>query len=204
MNTGGTHLSAQEIRNCLLIMINKSLFEKINELHDNTDFVECCPLTDNQADERYDLELVVRYLLYIDFSNTFIDSIDKSRSMDTFLTEQLEQYAQTYDELARKDHIERFTRIFHLLKETAGENVFKKYQDDKFRGPVMIAAFESIIPGLFTNIDYWESHKEDLIIKIQQIYQQPAFINASRRGTRALDRMAQLIKFSRVWFAHED
>ena len=130
--------------------------------------------------------------------------IDKSRSMDAFLTEELESYAQNEDNPLIQESKERFPRIFALLHNTLGENVFKKYQDGKFKGPVMLAGFESIIPGLFLNLDYWELHKEELVERIKQIYTQEAFINATRRGIRALDRMSQLIQFSRVWFAHED
>ena len=68
----------------------------------------------------------------------------------------------------------------------------------------MLAAFESIIPGLYLNLDYWELHKTELVERIKQIYSQEAYISATRRGTRALDRMSQLIKFSRVWFDHEN
>ena len=157
LNTGGTHLSAQEIRNCLLIMINKPLYEIINDLHKDENFKNCTPLTDTQQEERYDLELVVRYLLYIAFAKEFISQIDKSRSMDTFLTEELEKYAQI-----------------------------------------------NILPGLFQNLDYWETHKAELKNRVQQLYAQEAFITATRRGTRALDRMCQLVSFSRTWFADED
>ena len=204
LNTGGTHLSAQEIRNCLMIMINKPLYELMNELHDDTNFKECTPLTDTQAEERYDLELIVRYLLYVGFSNEFLEKIDKSRSMDVFLTEELEYYAQNKDNSQIQESKEKFPRIFSLLNDVLGENVFKKYQDGRFKGQVMLAGFESIIPGLFLYLDYWESHREELVERIKQIYAQEEFINATRRGTRALDRMSQLIKFSRVWFAYED
>lgn len=204
LNTGGTHLSAQEIRNCLMIMINKPLYELMNELHNNSDFKNCTPLTDTQAEERYDLELIVRYLLYVGFPDHFMDKIDKSRSMDVFLTEELESYARKKDNPLIQESKEKFSRIFSLLNDILGENTFKKYQDDRFKGPVMLAGFESIIPGLFLYIDYWELHKNVLIERIKQIYTQEAFINATRRGTRALDRMTQLIKFSRVWFAHEN
>lgn len=204
LNTGGTHLSAQEIRNCLMIMINKPLYELINTLHTDVNFRECTPLTDTQTDERYDLELVVRYLLYISFSEDFLAEIDKSRSMDIFLTEELEKYAQQKNNPLTEEIMDDFHRIFVLLNELCGENIFKKYQDQKFKGPVMIAAFESIIPGLYLNLDYWELHKKELVERIKQLYIQDEFLYATRRGTRALDRMSQLIKFSRVWFAHED
>lgn len=204
LNTGGTHLSAQEIRNCLMIMINKPLYELINSLHENTDFAECTPLTDTQADERYDLELVVRYLLYVSLTEEFLEGIDKSRSMDVFLTEELERYAQQKDNPSIEESKEKFPRIFSLLNDLYGENAFKKYQDGKFKGPVMLAAFESIVPGLYSNLDYWEAHRDQLKEKIVQIYSQEEFIAASRRGTRALDRMCRLISFSRKWLTHED
>ena len=204
LNTGGTHLSAQEIRNCLLIMINKPLYEVINSLHEDENFKSCTPLTDTQQEERYDLELVVRYLLYIFFSNEFLSEIDKSRSIDVFITEELENCAKIYPCESLDKSIQAFPRIFALLNESFGENSFKKYQDNKHKGAVMIAAYESIIPGLFLNLDYWEAHKAELKDRVQQLYAQDAFINATRRGTRALDRMYQLISFSRTWFANED
>lgn len=204
LNTGGTHLSAQEIRNCLMIMINKSLYELINELHSDSNFKECTPLTDAQADERYDLELVVRYLLYVSFTDEFLESIDKSRSIDVFLTEELEKYALNKNNSFINESKEKFYRIFTLLKEVNGENIFKKYQDGRFKGPVMIAAFESIVPGIYSNLEYWEKNRNILGAKIKDIYEQDAFNMASRRGTRAVDRMCQLIKFSRRWFKNEN
>lgn len=204
LNTGGTHLSAQEIRNCLMIMRNRDLFNLINELGEDRDFNKCLPLTDAQIEERYDLEIIVRYILYVNFSDEFIRQIDKTRNMDTFLTEELDRYAQNIDSCQLQASKEKFFRIFSLLNDILGEDTFKKYQDDKFKGPFMIAAFESIIPGLFINLCYFESHREHLLERIKKIYTQEEFINAVRRGTRALDRMAQLIQFSRHWFSHEN
>lgn len=204
LNTGGTHLSPQELRNCLLIMINKPLYEIINELHNNENFKNCTPMTDNQSEERYDLELVVRFLLYISFDNAFLQELDKGRSMDIFLTEELEKYALSKNEEAIKENQQMFEKIFEILNEIYGSEVFKKYQDDKFKGSVMLSAFESIIPGLYCNFDYWSEHREELKERIINIYSQDDYVKATRRGTRALDRMSQLIIFSRKWFLHED
>lgn len=98
----------------------------------------------------------------------------------------------------------KFARIFKLLNEAYGENVFKRYQEGKLKGPVIISAFESIVPGVYRELDYWEKNVELLKNKIITLYSQEQYKNATRRGTRALDRMCQLIKFSRVWFADED
>lgn len=204
LNTGGTHLSPQELRNCLLIMINKPLYEIINEMHQNENYINCTPLTENQSEERYDLEMVVRFLLYTSFDNDFLQKLDKGRSMDVFLTEELENCALNEDEKSVKEKQELFYKIFKLLDETYGSDVFRKYQEGKFKGAVMLGAFESIIPGVYIHYKYWNEHREELKDKIIGIYNQDEYIRATRRGTRALDRMSQLIIFSRKWFSHED
>lgn len=198
LNTSGSHLSAQELRNCLILMINKSLYTLMSSLNSNEDFKTCLPLTDSQLEESYDMELVVRFLLYTQFDTSFLSAVDKSKSMDLFLTEELEKYAtqsSNFEEIRSK-----FDKVFHILSQTLGENAFRKYQDDKFRGPFMVASFEAIVPGLFNSLDKWESNPTDLIEKIKQIYSQTQFTDAMRRGTRAVDRMSQLIQFSRIWF----
>ena len=204
LNTGGTHLSPQEIRNCLMIMINKQLYEQMNALNNDKNFIACIPVTDMQHDERYDLELIVRYLLYVSFNNEYLRDVDKSRSMDVFLTEELEKYAQNIDAELFDESVEKFSRIFDLLNKNFGENSFKKFQVDNFKGAVMISAYEAIIPGLYLYLDYWEKNQEELVEHVKKIYSQEEFLNATRRGTRALDRMSQLIIFSRVWFKHEN
>lgn len=199
INTGGTHLSAQEIRNCLLVMINKQLYEYICELNRNEHFNNCLPLTDNKADERYDLEYVVRYILYTSLSKCDIDKINKNRNMDVYLTEQIEIIAQN-NNIDLDEKKDKFNRIFKLLDDKLGDAAFKKYKNGNFTGPVVVSAFESIIPGLYESIDVWENDPDGLVEKIQSIYTSPEYIQATKVGTRALDRMSQLIPFSRMWF----
>lgn len=206
LNTGGTHLSAQEIRNCLMLMINKDIYELINELQSDEAFKICTPITEKQLEEQYNLELIVRFLLYIKFSDQFLITIDKSRSMDLFLTEELEKYAVNVDSVLIQNSRNKFCRVFSLLSDILGEDAFKKYSetDNKFKGAVLVASFEAIIPGLSLNLDYWEAHKSELVGKIKQLYNEVQFTNAVIRGTRAVDRMAQLIMFSRAWFSDEN
>ncbi len=203
LNTGGTHLSPQELRNCLLIMINKNLYNEMLLLNDNEDFKNCFSLTDTRTEERYDLELIVRYLLYTSFPSTFLNNIDKNRNMDSFLTEELEKFADDKNIHLKLDK-NKFVRIFKLLYTSLGDDIFKRYKNEKFTGGTLLSSFEAIVPGLYNNIEYWESNKQELIEKVKSIYHQGEYEFAMRRGTRALDRMAQLIQFSRKWFSNED
>lgn len=204
LNTGGTHLSPQELRNCLLIMVNKGIYEVINELYRNTYYKICAPMTDVQADERHDMEWIVRYIVYISLSKEQLKCIDRGRNMDTFLTEKIEEIALENNNNFILDCKNRFKRVFKLLADILAENTFKRYKDNKFKGPVMISAYEAIIPGVHINVNYWECNTELLKQKIMQLYSQIQYENATRRGVRALDRMCQLIEFSKMWFSNEN
>ena len=148
----------------------------------------------------------MRFLLYVSFEDNFLSNVDKSRSMDLLLTEELEKYAIGIDSVEIQNIKDKFNRIFSLLSDTLGEDVFKKYYkpENKFKGAVLIAAFEAIVPGVFLHLEYWELHKSELINKIKGLYSEDAFNTAVIRGTRPVDRMAQLIMFSRIWFQNEN
>lgn len=200
LNTGGTHLSPQEIRNCLLIMINKPVYDNLLLIRANENFRNCIPLTELQQDEQTDLEYVVRHLVYRKIQ---IDKVDRSRNMDSFLTDEIEKIARdtTYNLESEKGI---FESTYELLSGLFGEDSFKKYKNERNTGTVLISACEAIIPGLSNNIHYWSSNLEELKVHIRNIYEQDAYLNATRRGIRPMDRMVQLIEFSRGWFLHED
>lgn len=204
LNTGGKHLSPQELRNCLLIMINKDIYEIINNLYQDVYYKICTPMTETQTEERHDMEWVVRYIVYIALSDSQLKYIDKSRNMDIFLTEKIEEIALENNKEIILDYADKFSRIFKLLSELFEENSFKRYKDGKFRGQILISAYEAIVPGIYRYIDYWENNMKLLKERIVQLYNQPQYENATRRGVRALDRMCQLIEFSRIWFSNEN
>ena len=62
LNTGGNQLSEQEVRNCLLLMSNKDFFNWIDELAAHPTFVSSTALSEKAQEERYDMELVVRFV----------------------------------------------------------------------------------------------------------------------------------------------
>ena len=63
LNTGGSPLSDQEVRNCLMIMTNKDFYDFILSLEQNELFKMCIPISDRKSDEQYRMELVLRLLV---------------------------------------------------------------------------------------------------------------------------------------------
>ena len=54
LNTGGSDLSPQEVRNCILVMFNKELFLWLQDLAKFEPFQECISLSDRPLSESYE------------------------------------------------------------------------------------------------------------------------------------------------------
>lgn len=188
LNSGGSQLTSQEIRNCLIIMTNKSLFEAIDELSQYPGFATCLPMSINEIETQTDKEYIVKFLVA---QKVDVDSIDTGANMNFLLTDEIERIALTGDGNWEAEKTS-FKRTFDLLEESIGENAFKRWNGTRFTGPVLYGAYECIVLGLSKNIDYWEAHRTELSDKIKDIYRNPVFTGATSRGVRATDRFKRL------------
>ena len=127
LNTGGSELSAQEVRNALLLMVNPDAQHWIEKLASNTDFIETLPISQKQKDESYYNELVVRYLAlrYIDKNDLLSQHSDVAPYLDQMVTNILT------DSFNYKEEEEIFNKTFRYLNEHFEEKAFKKYNQDK-------------------------------------------------------------------------
>lgn len=202
LNTGGTSLSEQEVRNCLMLMLDEKFFNLINDLKEYDNFKDCLTLKPEDYDEEVHMELILRML--IGFKNTvrfedhgslhriiFSDFIDKETAR-----------------LIRDGGYEQFTavfkRTFDKLKNCLGQDSFKKFdvEEDRFKGAFNISVFEMLTVGLATNIDTVEQvGNEELVTKIKGIYSQEAVTTGFGRGVRAIKRFKDVTEFSRGYFA---
>jgi hypothetical protein len=64
LNAGGTQANAQELRNCIVIMVNKDYFLLLKRLADLPDFREVISVTDDQIERQRHLELATRFLVH--------------------------------------------------------------------------------------------------------------------------------------------
>lgn len=64
LNTGGSIATDQEIRNCLLIMSNRERYKWLKDLSQNEAFQSSIFLSDKAREEQYDLELLLRFLIF--------------------------------------------------------------------------------------------------------------------------------------------
>lgn len=202
LNTGGLHLEDQEIRNCLLIMLDNDFYEVINKLKDYDNFKECLTIKEEKFKVDYHMELIIRYLIakfnIVDYDDYHVSKDKLSYFIDKEITRIIEDGQFNYSEEEKL-----FKECFDLLNDSLGKDTFKKYNHEtqKFEGPFSIPAFESILPGLAENIDNIKKLSvEEFKQKIINIYKEPKFDQFSARGVKAITRFKGLTEFSKEYF----
>lgn len=201
LNTGGSNLTPQEVRNCVLIMTNKDIYHWLRNLSAYDSFQECISLSEKNIYEQYDLELALRFVVF-SFLNE--DSLANLGDVGTFLTKKMIEIAR--DKTLNLKTIETsFKSTFDLLANSVNVNAFRKYSLDKkrFIGGFVLSPFEVIAYGLGYN---YENPPESEKIKdlIQTMWNDETFNQWSGSGVRANQRLPRLIPYGRDNFKNEN
>ncbi|MGV0857370.1 DUF262 domain-containing protein [Empedobacter brevis] len=205
LNTGSVVLSPQEIRNCLMIMLNEEYYTKIDEVKNFQDFKEAICITENKEEIEYPMELILRYFIMkhnkIDFSNYNLSKDLLSDFIDKETIKLIEDREFDID-----SELNIFRRLCILLNKILGSNSFKKYDNGslQFEGGFLQVSFEGIVSGLANNIHYYEDNESLLLDKIKDMYQNETYLENAKRGTKALSRIKNMIEFSNQYFTPND
>lgn len=201
LNTNGSELTAQEIRNCLMLMINKEFYSHFVEMAENEVFKTIIDISDKNEQEQFEKDLVTRYLVA---RNSNLEKINSQEDIKKFLTEQiilLMNDSNINMEKEKNDFIEAVTILNKVLKE----NSFKKYYEEKqrFEGSFSLSTFEAVLCGISEHTDSW-SNTDKLVNRIKSIYEEQLYKDATIRGKRPVLRFKELTNFSKRFFRHEN
>jgi hypothetical protein len=201
LNTGGTQLSSQELRNCILVQQNRKMYEWLRELANDENFRECVLLTEKQQQEQYDLELALRFLVFRQLETS---ELRKMTDIDGFLTEKMVIMASA-KEFNYQLETQAFKRTFDLLFHTCKENSLRRYDPikQKFVGGFLLAAFEIFGVGIGYHYSTF-SDSTSLEEKIKHFWSKgdPDFPFASNiTGVRTVQRLRVTLPLGRKLFA---
>lgn len=159
LNSGGAIATPQEVRNCILLMLNKNLYQLIRSLANYESFRNCIALSDKFYEEQYDMELVLLFMLLFD---KYEENIKNLRgNISVFLTDEMREMAINQE--FNYSHIEEaFKKTFDFLNEASGDDSFKRYNSnrDKFFGGFLLPAYEIIALGIGYNYQNLPKKKE--------------------------------------------
>jgi len=199
LNTGGSELSPQEVRNCLLVMINKSFFDWLKDLSKEEDFVATTALSDRPLEEAYDVELALRFLVLSQIAQSEIKSIG---DVGVFLTDKMTEIAQN-KKFNKTPAKVLFKQTFSLLNRVLGDDAFKRFsaKKDRHEGGFLLSLYESIGLGVAFNIAAGTLCAEkDIAKRARSVWSDKRFTDWATAGVTASRRLPRLVPLGRDLF----
>ena len=113
LNTGGSKLSDQEVRNCMLLMLNEESYSWLKELANDQNFTETTPLSDKQNEECYNQELALRFIIQRHFDE---ETRKKHEDVAPYLNAEMTRLFRVNSGFDYDAEGELFTRVFAYLE----------------------------------------------------------------------------------------
>ncbi|MCY4487849.1 MAG: DUF262 domain-containing protein [Deltaproteobacteria bacterium] len=203
LNTGGSPLSDQEVRNVILIMVNADAYRWIEDLAEDENFQSCVALSDRMLSEQFNLELVTRFLVFRQLGE---EDIKQVGDIGEFLTERITQLAEPRSfKRIRKTEEKAFRSTFRCLAESLGEHSFRRFDTtrDKYRGGFLISAFEPIAFGIGYHADSYHGETDSLEMgkRVRALWSNQKFLDNSGMGVNTRVRLRSNVPLGRELFA---
>lgn len=199
LNTGGSQLSPQEVRNCLLVMVNTAFFEWLKALPSDESFMLTTALSDRPLEEAYDVELALRFVVLATIDENEITSVG---DVGAFLTDRMTLIAQ--DKKFKKAIAGKlFADTFKVLADVLGDEAFKRFNKTKQRheGGFLLSLFEVVALGIAYNLSRNTlCAKSKIPAKVQALWADKSFTDWAASGVNASRRLPRLIPYGRSLF----
>lgn len=194
LNSGGTPANPQEIRNCVIIMVNADYFKFLRKLSDDQSFRNVIALTEDQEEKQKHLEYLCRFM-----AHTFVD-YDEKLDVEEYIDNAMQSLAEEANEAKVKDCFE-FT--FKVLNEVKGSNALRRQVDGQPVGRVGLAAFESVAVGIGKNFKEIRALPDPVGFvaqRLTEIWGSKEISSFNAAGVRGTLRIARSVPFGANWF----
>lgn len=199
LNTGGSMLSDQEVRNSILVMLNRDFYRWVKKLSEDTNFTTCVALSDRAVEEQYDMELVLRFIIFRTMTHA---SLAKLGDLGEFLTDQAKSLAQNlgFDYKAEEA---AFRDTFALLASSLADDAFRRYDAAKkrFVGGFSVSAYEAVAIGAGYSYKRASTNAAKIPERVKSMWADKAFVENSGSGIRASSRVPKIVPYGRAMFA---
>ena len=198
LNTGGSPLSPQEVRNCIIVQLHRDFYFWLRSLADNEDFKNCVALTDKAISEQYDVELVLRFLILRQMNEI---ELTEMRDVGEFLTDAMVSLISE-QQLEQTEEEEIFRATFEKMAQILGPDAFRRYDPAKGKhlGGFLLSAFETVALGIGFHGGQVSGDAATVVEKVRGLWSNEHFQQWSGSGVRASYRIPKLIPLGREIF----
>ncbi len=198
LNSYGTSLTPQELRSAMLVAVSGDFFSWLEGLTKLKSFETCVTLSERLMDERFDLELVVRFLVLHDWPTKRL-SLSNLRDLPKILDDESVQLATNFP--MRADELEQsFRSTFDFIAARGGEDVFRKWDRGRrmFVGPFLSTAFEVFALGIGYQFSQRAQPRDDLLEIVKEFWSKPEMSGGFATGKSTERRLVDYIPVGRA------
>jgi hypothetical protein len=178
LNSYGSTLNAQELRSALLVAASGDFFAWLEELSRDANFRTSVALSDTMIEERYDLELVTRFLVLHNWEESAL-TLTALRDLPQLLDDKMIALAEQFP-------------AFEVIANNGGEDVFRRWDLERlaFKGAFLNTSFEVFGLGIGFQIANGQRYRTDLIPLAKHFWSQMESGFATGKSTES-----RLIKY---------
>ena len=188
LNTGGSPLTDQEIRNCIFRGISVEFTNLIKQLSSADAFIELIQPTQKQRDELYLDELVLR------FFSLFQNHEKVNKNLSDHMTEYMK--LATKKEVDYEGKMEVFNRVIEVVKPIGRSALSGK------NGQLSTSLYDGIFNGIAGNVDYYENAEEgEVRERIESLKNDDEFKKVSGVASNYKERVKKRIERALEVFA---
>lgn len=200
LNTGGTTLSNQDIRNVNARMIGPSgaqFYDFLTKCSQYKPFASTIELMPSSAFETRDNEeLVLRFFAVKNYMSSFKGNIND------WLDEYMEGVLRNKTKFDEGEEWATFTRLFDTLNDIFGQNAFVKYRHGQPIGGVAPAYYEAVTCGCLDVLDNITAMDPEKARKLLgKTVESDEFRNVTGPGANSLPKLRSRISIIRRTFS---
>lgn len=193
LNTGGSLLSPQEIRNCSSRMVDGGdvFYDAIQEMAKFEPFIKAISrLPKSFIEKRANEELVLRFFAVTDYKDKYKGNIEEW--LDCFMEDIL--FKNVSFDLSKQRR--KFEWVFSLIHEKAHDKAFTRFNDTgQPIGRLAPAYFEASVCAFMDNQESIKKmSSEDVIEKLKSAFSSKKFKDATGSGANTIQKLRDRIE----------
>jgi hypothetical protein len=195
LNAGGTQANAQELRNCIMLMINGAFYRAVKRAAEGNQFQTVTAVTEDQIERQRHMELAVRFLVHT--LVPYHGALDVEEYIDNGII-------QLAGESDGRQAEQLINDTFALLNRAAGRDALRRFENERHIGRSGLVGLEGIAVGVAKNLQAIQTlnNPEDFVRdRLQRFWNQPGAEAFTSPGLRGTDRIQRTVPFGEAWFS---